>query len=127
SRRGPRTRAALRRKPAPHRPPSSSTRPWLRPPAKLRGSERQPPEPGFEQDEAIVAAEHLLAGALRVRHEAHHVTGRVADTGDVVHRAIAVGLGGDLTGGRGVAEDHLPLGLEAIEHVGPGEVLTLAM
>src|SRR5512134_2436701 len=85
------------------------------------------PQYGGEQDEAVGAAEHRLAGALRMRHEPDDVAFFVADAGDVVDGAVRVRQISDVPLRVAVAEDDPPGRLELPHHLGVGVVVALAV
>src|SRR5258708_32409135 len=58
-----------------------------------------------------------------MRHHAQHVAAFAANARDIVERSVGVGVGGDLTFGRGVAEDHAVLAPECIEGGRVAEVI----
>src|SRR6185437_15515782 len=85
----------------------------------------------FEQRLAVAAAEQRLHGVLRMRHQAHHGLGLVEHAGDVLDRAVGIGLmtkkAVDRAVGRAVAEGDLAAILEPLQRVGVGEVIAFGM
>ena len=83
-----------------------------------------------DDPEPVVRAEDRLGGALRVRHQAGHVAGRVHDAGDRPQRAVRVGRvvrAGRRAGGVDVAEQDLAVALERVERRVVGVVAALAV
>src|SRR5215213_7918088 len=81
----------------------------------------------LEQDQSVGAAERQLARALWMWHQADDVPLLVAETGDIRDGAVGIGLIGWNTVGTGVAEDHLPVFLQAGDNLGGGVIVPLAM
>ena len=87
----------------------------------------QPARPGFRRDcddrlenhQAVGAAEHRLARALRMRHQADDVARLVAEAGDRRRRSVRIGRRPSTSPAAfGVAEDDLPVRLEPRDDVG---------
>src|SRR5262245_25302130 len=81
----------------------------------------------LEDHEAIGAAEHRLAGAFRMRHQANDIAGLIAETGNSRRGAIRVGLIADLAGLGAVAENDLAVRVEPGNHLGLSEVIAFAV
>src|SRR6202035_1912353 len=58
-----------------------------------------------------------------MRHHSENIAAFTADAGYVVERSVGVGVGGELTFGRGVAEDYAVLAPECIEGGRVAEVI----
>jgi len=74
----------------------------------------------LKNPQAVGVAQHGVRGAFGVGHEAEHVAGSVADAGDVIERPVGVGRIGDLPCRIAIAEKHLALGIEFLQHGGLG-------
>ena len=62
-----------------------------------------------------------------MRHQTHDVTLTIANAGDAVERAVGIRVGADLAGRIRVTEDHLPIRLDLLEHIGRRVVIAFAV
>ena len=80
-----------------------------------------------QQLEAVLHAEHVFAGALRMRHHAQDVAPLVADAGDIFQRSVGIGFRGNLPLRSCIAEDHLLALVQLLQRGLVAEVIPLAM
>src|ERR1035438_4017131 len=84
-------------------------------------------EQRLEEDEPVLGTEQRVDGTFGMRHETDHVARRVADPGDVPHRAVRVRVDGRFPSGIDVTEQHLAPVLEPVEHILAGGEPPLAV
>src|SRR4029434_997614 len=81
----------------------------------------------FEQEHPSGASDGQLERPLRVRHQSDDVPRLVTDSGDVVQGSVWIGIGGRQPILRRVPEHDLSIPFEAIDYLGLGIEVTLAM
>jgi len=87
----------------------------------------EPGDKAFKDQQAVGAAENLLAGALGMGHQAGHVAGLVADAGDVAQGTVGVGLVGWFASGVDILPEDLTAGLEFFQGGVVAEITALAV
>jgi len=81
----------------------------------------------FENEPAIVAAQHALARAFRMRHEPGDVAALVANPGDVKQRTVRVGFVGQFALGVRILPENLVSNFKQPDRFFIGKIATLAV